>query len=167
MAFTPGVYRMVTATSLEPLRQHVGRSALEALPDRDLLARFAGSRDGDAFAILVERHGPLVLNLCRRLIGDAHTADDAFQATFLVLARRAHELRQPEALAGWLYGTARRVALRARRRNRPTRALPDVPASTRDPLAEISARGLLNILDEAVARLPEHRRLPLLVCCIE
>ncbi len=160
---------MNTAGSqLGPLRQLVGRTALEALSDRDLLARFADSRDGDAFAVLVERHGPGVLNHCRRLLGDLSAADDAFQATFLVLARKAKSLRSPEALAGWLFGTARRVALRARRRM-PRREAPliDVPAATRDPLAEMSARELLNVLDEEIARLPERFRLPLLLCAVE
>ena len=70
--------------------------------DAVLLARFALSRDEGAFAALVGRHGPMVLRLCRRVLADPHAADDAFQATFLVLARRAGALRRPHALAGWL-----------------------------------------------------------------
>src|SRR3954449_6289483 len=83
-------------------------------PDADLLRAYADRRDADAFRALVGRHGPLVLRLCRRLLGDAHAAEDAFQATFLVLARKAGSVRRPDALPAWLFGVARRVALKAR-----------------------------------------------------
>ncbi len=92
--------------------------------DTVLLQRYVHERDEAAFAALVARHGNWVLRLCRRILGDAHSAEDAFQATFLILARRAHSLKQPDALPAWLYGVARRVALKARRaglRQRPER----------------------------------------------
>ncbi|HKA07624.1 MAG TPA: sigma-70 family RNA polymerase sigma factor, partial [Gemmataceae bacterium] len=91
------------------------RLARAAESDADLLARFLRSRDESAFAALVERHGPMVLGVCRRALGDVHAADDAFQATFLALARNASRVREPRALAAWLYGTAVRVAQHARR----------------------------------------------------
>src|SRR4051794_37894127 len=83
-------------------------------PDAALLERFVRHRDEAAFAALVARHGPMVLRVCRRAAGDPHAADDAFQATFLVLARRATAVRRPESLAAWLHGVAHRVALKAR-----------------------------------------------------
>ena len=83
-------------------------------PDRDLLDRFARHGDQQAFAALVRRHGPPVLGVCRRVLRDPHAAEDAFQATFLVLARKAHAIAQPEALGSWLYGVAIRVACKAR-----------------------------------------------------
>src|SRR5947208_4899411 len=101
-----------------------------ALPDRQLLERFATQRDEAAFAALVKRHGPMVLRVCRRVLQDGHAAEDAFQATFLVLVRKAGSLRQRELVGNWLYGVAYRVAARARveaarRRDRERRtALP-------------------------------------------
>src|SRR5690242_8899399 len=84
-------------------------------PDADLLARFAAGRDDAAFAELVARHGPMVLAVCRRVLGCAHDADDAFQAAFLVLARKAGSLRVRGSVGDWLHGVARRTALAARR----------------------------------------------------
>src|SRR5262249_30919865 len=86
-------------------------------------ARFSPARDEGAFAALVARHGPLVLGVCRRLLADRDAAEDAFQATFLVLARRAESLRDPAALPGWLHAVAVRVALRARRAARRRRTV--------------------------------------------
>src|SRR5438093_12490557 len=92
--------------------------------DRELLARYVAAGDHDAFAALVDRHGPLVRGICRRLLGDAHLADDAFQATFLLLARKAGSLANADAVGSWLFGVARRVSLAARRpRNRGGRPL--------------------------------------------
>ncbi|MCA1481620.1 RNA polymerase sigma factor, partial [Bradyrhizobium sp. NBAIM08] len=90
------------------------------MTDRELLERFRTSRDEDAFEGLVLRHGPMVLGLCRRVLRDAHEADDVFQATFLLLARNAGTIRDLDSVAGWLYGVAYRIAVRekagARRR---------------------------------------------------
>src|SRR5262245_5151241 len=89
--------------------------SLGALSDGSLLDRYA-SRQGEvsemAFAALVERHGPMVLGVCRRLLGDAHLSEDAFQATFLVLARRARSVRNRDSLGGWLHRVAHRIAIR-------------------------------------------------------
>src|SRR5439155_26525968 len=94
---------------------------LVAVPDEEttdarLLRRFVRHRDEAAFVALVERHGPMVLGLCRRILRDEHEAEDAFQATFLVLSRKAAAIRKPGSLASWLYGVAARIARAARER---------------------------------------------------
>jgi RNA polymerase sigma factor (sigma-70 family) len=140
--------------------------------DSELLDRFARLRDEDAFAVLVARHGPMVLNACRRVLGDPHAAEDAFQATFLVLARKAASVRRPETLAGWLFGVASRVAREARRSRarQPCSGLAepfDPPTSRPGPLAELAARDLVGVLQEEVQRLPEAYRLVVVLCCLE
>ncbi len=141
------------------------------LSDAVLLQRYAHERDQGAFTALVSRHGALVLRVCRRILGDVHASEDAFQATFLILARKAHSLRQPEALPGWLHGVARRVALKARTRG-VSRAdcvslADDLPDSHPDPLTRLTARELLDILEEEVGRLPMAQRSALVLCCLE
>jgi RNA polymerase sigma factor (sigma-70 family) len=137
--------------------------------DVTLLRQYAEGQDGEAFAELVRRHGPMVWAVCRRTLGNDDDADDAFQATFLALARQASKLRRPEALAAWLHGVARRVALKARaardrrRRHEWAAARPLAP----DPLDEMTARELLTVLDEELARLPEAYRLPLILCGLQ
>src|SRR5579884_3050034 len=85
-----------------------------APPDRDLLQRYLERRDESAFAALVERHGPLVLGVCRSVLRNGHDAEDAFQATFLVLARKAASIRRRDSLGSFLHGVAYHVARRAR-----------------------------------------------------
>src|SRR5829696_9028453 len=84
--------------------------------DGELLTRYRTLRDQDAFGSLVRRHGPMVLGVCRRVLRDTHAADDAFQATFLVLAKKADAVRPPDRLAPWLYGVAYRTAMKSRGR---------------------------------------------------
>src|SRR5262249_55573720 len=82
------------------------------LSDRQLVERFNTERDEAAFEVLVKRHGPMVLRVCRRVLGDEHDAEDAFQATFLVLGRKTGSLRRQESVGSWLYGVAYRLALK-------------------------------------------------------
>jgi RNA polymerase sigma factor (sigma-70 family) len=140
-----------------------------AVSDQLLLERFIATRDEAAFEALVRRHGGMVLHVCRRVLHDAHAAEDAFQATFLVLARKASHIANGERLAGWLYGVAYRTALRARadlvrRTHRESRA--DLPHLLTPP-PDLAARELCAALDEELNRLPEAYRSPLLLCYLE
>jgi RNA polymerase sigma factor (sigma-70 family) len=135
--------------------------------DAQLLERFLDHEDAEAFAVLVARHGPMVYAVCRRVMGDVHRADDAFQATFLILARRARDVNPSATLRAWLYGVAVRTALTARARTNqrlkreiPVASLPDRPAPARtetDP-------DVLRMLDEEIARLPEKLRASVVLC---
>lgn len=134
-------------------------------PDADLLRQFAGSRSEAAFAALVRRHGPLVLGVCRRVVPDRHLADDAFQAAVVVLARRAGGIDPTRPLGPWLYGVARRVALRARtmlgkrrKREHLAAAVPDTPRSS--PAIDDATA----VLDEEIAKLPPAARDAVILC---
>jgi RNA polymerase sigma factor (sigma-70 family) len=110
---------MASASLVRQLGALFDGGSLAGLSDRQLIERFNGRRDDGAeaaFAALVARHGPMVLGVCRHLLGDHHLAEDAFQAAFLVLARRAHSLRDPDRLGPWLHGVALRTARKARAR---------------------------------------------------
>jgi RNA polymerase sigma factor (sigma-70 family) len=135
--------------------------------DAALLARYPSAHDPAAFAELVRRHGPLVLGVCRRMLGHVHDAEDAFQATFLVLARSACSVRKPDALSAWLYGTAVRVCRKARSRRVTPRPLPAAAAAGDDPLAEVAWKEVRGLLDDEVGRLPDALREPLLLCYFE
>jgi RNA polymerase sigma factor (sigma-70 family) len=137
--------------------------------DRDLLHRFAHGGDEAAFTALVRRHAAMVTGVCRRVLGDPAAADDACQATFLVLAKKAGSGRWRPSVASWLYATARQVALNARMA-RARRARHEAKATAKpavNPLAEISGEELLAILDEELGNLPERYRAPVVLCCIE
>ena len=136
--------------------------------DRELVRAFAATRDEAAFAEIVRRHGPMVLAVCRRVLADAPEADDAFQAVFLVLARRAGSVGRPERLGGWLHGVAVRCARRARSAAASRRAkehpMSDVAApAAADPLWA-DARP---VLDEEIGKLPEKLRAALVLCELE
>jgi RNA polymerase sigma factor (sigma-70 family) len=143
--------------------------ALDALTDEELLERFATRREEAAFAALVRRHAPLVLAVCRRVLRHAQDAEDAFQAVFCVLARKAGAIRRRRAVAGWLYAVASRIAARARatrgRRPMPQSSLPDLPAAPESP--ECVWREIQPILDREVNRLPDKYRQPFALCYLE
>lgn len=151
------------------LRPRLARLAAPPDTDADLLRRFVADRDEDAFGALVRRHGPAVLGVCRRITRNPHDADDAFQAAFLVLARKADRVRPGEPLAAWLYGVAVRAARatlsRAYRHRSRERGgeLPDVPARPADGIDADDARA---VLDE-VARLSPGVRAAVVLCELE
>src|SRR5262249_15775907 len=101
------------------VREILAAGAAAARPDRELVGRFAQARDEQAFEALIRRHGPMAFGVCLRGLGRGHDAEDAFQATFLVLAREAAALRDRASVGCWLYGVASRVALKARASARP------------------------------------------------
>src|SRR5262249_54569626 len=137
--------------------------------DSQLLERFVTRRDEEAFATLLERHGALVLGLCRRLLQHDQDAEDAFQATFLILARKAGSIRKREALAAWLYEVAYRLAMRMRaaavRQRGLERQTTHRPQA--DPVSEAAWRELRPILDEELRRLPTKYRSSLILCYLE
>jgi RNA polymerase sigma factor (sigma-70 family) len=144
------------------------RPSLEG-SDAQLLERFVQRRDEDAFAALMERHGPMVLGVCRRVLRNPLDAEDVFQATFLVLVQKAAALRRPELLGNWLYGVAYRIALQARasaaRWQALERQVENMPAP--EPVDEKAWQELRPILDEEIARLPEKYRVPVVLCYLE
>ena len=146
--------------------------ALGAMTDGELLDHFQVHRDTsgqDAFRILVQRHGPMVLGLCRSLLRDPHDAEDAFQATFLVLVRRADSIRNRATLGPWLCGVTYRVAKRARVRS--IRLRRHEVAVVNEPAGPSSAdrdwTSTEAAIQEEIARLPESFRAPLVLCCLE
>jgi len=154
-----------------PVSRWIARKAVErasGLTDRDLLLRFAGG-DEAAFAVVVNRHGRLVYATCRRLLATQEDAEDACQATFLVLARKAGAVRWQSSVANWLYATARRVAMKARRAA-TRRAGREAAAATPEaapPLDAVTGRELLAALDEELGRLPARYREPLVLCYLD
>jgi RNA polymerase sigma factor (sigma-70 family) len=160
---------MATA-QLQNLVHHLRHLAHPAeATDRQLLERFAARRDEAAFATLVRRHGPLVLSVCQRILGEAHDAEDAFQATFLVLARKAAAVRWQASIGSWLYGVAWRVAHKKRvdtaQRRAHERQLASLPRP--EPASEASLRELAALLDDELQALPDPYRTPLVLCYLE
>ena len=152
--------------AVPPLLQYVRRLAAAASSDEQLLADFLARRSDEAFAALLSRHGPMVLNVCRRILHDAHAAEDVFQATFLVLAGRAGAIRRPASLAGFLHGVAYRLAVRARRQS-----MQSLPAAVCDkavsPSEGLAWKEVLGILDHELGRLSDRYRAPLVLCYLE
>jgi RNA polymerase sigma factor (sigma-70 family) len=153
---------------LRCVRQAVGPDSPAGPTDGELLRRFVADRDAAAFEALLRRHGPMVLGVCRRALRDAHRAEDAFQATFLVLVRRAGSIRRRESVGSWLHGVARRVAARAW-------ALSERDSARGGPAVERAAAPtdgealweLRPVLDDELQRLPEHYRAPLVLHYLE
>jgi RNA polymerase sigma factor (sigma-70 family) len=139
------------------------------VPDAELLGRWIAGRDEAAFELLLRRHAPLVHGVCRRLLDDPRDVEDAFQATFLLLLRKATTIRKSESLGSWLYKVAYRVALRARADR--ARAGPSTSTGLEDVLArpdeDLLWRDLRPILDEEVRGLPEKYRVPFILCHLQ
>jgi len=156
-------------TVLRHLRRLVGGRPHADLQDAELLDQFVARRDMAAFEAIVQRYGRVVLGVCRRVLADEHDAEDAFQATFLVFARRAPLIRNQASVGSWLCGTAYRIASKARtsavRRHVHERA---AAAQVRKETEVDTAWGEMQpILDEELQRLPEKYRVPLVLCYLE
>ncbi len=148
------------------LREDDCRTRREDHSDADLLGQFACHHDQQAFAELVRRHGPLVMGVCRRVLGHQEDAEDAFQACFLLLARKVHSIRRKTSLASWLYQVAYRTALKARSMiaRRHEQPLYDETFSEGEVLQELARRDLAQTLDEELSQLPVRYRAPLVLC---
>ncbi len=149
---------------LKAIRRLVDPPGASELTDLTLLERFANQDDDGAFALLVRRHGPMVLSVCRRVLGSLHDAEDAFQATVLVLARKAGLVRWHESVGGWLFLVAFHLALKmkaqAKRRRSDTASLDDIAT----PEGDAASGELRTILDEELARFPETYRAVVVLC---
>ncbi|HEY7155727.1 MAG TPA: RNA polymerase sigma factor, partial [Gemmataceae bacterium] len=161
--------RSALAASIRHLRNVVAAQRRGEESDEQLLHAFTDHHDDIAFAVLVRRHGPMVMGVCRRVLRHTQDAEDAFQATFLVLARKAASLRKKTALAAFLHSTAYRTALKAkqsaaRRRKHEGRAPTRPPA---DPVGELLWREVRALLDDEIARLPDIYRSVFVLCCLE
>jgi RNA polymerase sigma factor (sigma-70 family) len=139
------------------------------LTDTQLLECFVSRREPAALEALVRRHAPMVWGVCRRVLANHHDAEDAFQATFLVLVRKAGAIRSPARLGNWLYGVAHQTALKARatsarrqKRERPAIDMPEPAGTERDP-----SSGLQPLLDQELSRLPEKYRTVIVLCELE
>jgi RNA polymerase sigma factor (sigma-70 family) len=134
--------------------------------DSQLLLRFTAEHDQAAFAALVRRHGPMVLAVCRRVLRDSHDAEDAFQATFLVLAKKARSLGKPDLHFNWLYGVAYRTAMEAKmnRAKRRAKERHGVPAQAVGPSDEVVWAEVREVLDDEISRLPTRYRVPFVLC---
>jgi RNA polymerase sigma factor (sigma-70 family) len=156
-------------TVIHHLRRAVTREENGGLTDAQLLDNFVRHRDEAAFELLVWRHGAMVFAACRRLLHDRHEAEDAFQATFLVLVRKAKSIRQGDSVGGWLHRVACRIARRARAQaaRRAHQALPGDDLPAREGPDEVLWKDLRPVLDEEVDRLPEKYRRPFVLCCLE
>jgi RNA polymerase sigma factor (sigma-70 family) len=159
--------------SLHPLLDYLrrlsgGKSGDAALDDAQLLHRFSTQRDESAFTTLVQRYGAMVWGLCVRRLGETPEAEDAFQATFLVLVRKAASLRGPQLLGPWLYGVAYRTTmkLRGQRARLAARESP-LPEQLAEERTEPMWSDLRPILDEEINRLPTKYRLSVLLCYLQ
>jgi RNA polymerase sigma factor (sigma-70 family) len=151
---------------IDQLRQMIPPTDSEGPSDGQLLDRLVAGRDEAAFTAIVRRHGPMVLGVCQRVAGNLHDAEDAFQATFLVLAKKADTLSRRDLVANWLYGVARRISMKFRgvacRRRLREQAIDDIaelPIGAADEWDDLRA-----VLDEEIGRLPERYRSPVILC---
>ena len=140
----------------------------EMPPDQELVRRFVADRDEAAFVRLLQKHGPMVLGVCRRLLADGPDAEEAFQATFLVLAQKAGSIRKRRSVSSWLYGVATRVAGNIRKGNaRRSRHIAEHVNRIESVENEVSWREVRAALDEEIAKLPDRLRLPVILCYLD
>src|SRR5262249_51457191 len=151
------------------IRKITVREQFARLADRDLLERFVNAQEEDAFAALVCRHGPMVLRVCLQILANEHDAEDAFQATFLVLSRKASSVKKQKSIGNWLFGVAyhtstnlKRNLMRRRSYERRVSQL-----SVADPLSGLTLREAQAIVNQELARLPEKHPAPLVLCSRE
>jgi RNA polymerase sigma factor (sigma-70 family) len=154
---------------VEHLRRAVLRQDQAGLSDGQLLGHFIDRRDGAAVAELVRRHGPMVWGICRRVLQNHHEAEDAFQATFLVLVRRAASITPRDMVGNWLYGVAHQTAVKARTmlakrrtRERQGTAVPEPQAPEQDAWDDLQL-----VLDQELSRLPDKFRVAIVLCDLE
>ncbi|HEY7308270.1 MAG TPA: sigma-70 family RNA polymerase sigma factor [Gemmataceae bacterium] len=158
-----------TDSLLHHLRRAVLTQAPDGLTDAQLLEAFLVRHEESAFTALVRRHGPLVLGVCRRVLGDRHEAEDAFQATFLVLLRKARSIQSGRALGPWLYGVAHRTSRRARdslaRRRAAQKRIWERARQSTQPARD--GEDWRPLLDEELSRLPEKYRAAIVLCDLQ
>jgi RNA polymerase sigma factor (sigma-70 family) len=156
---------------VEHLRRIAGVPEERPPLDRDLLERFLGERDESAFTALVQRHGPMVAGVCRRILPSAHDVEDVFQATFLLLAHKARSIRKHDSLGCWLHGVAHRLALRVKARAARQRGVgnpsPGIEGRTDMAHADLTWRETRALLDEELQGLPDDCRAALVLCYLE
>ncbi len=160
-------------TRVSPVLRHIRRLAgtphIPEPTDAELVRRFVTNREDDAFALLMRRHGGLVMGVCRRVLPRVQDAEDAFQATFLTLVRHAASIRRDQAVGSWLYRVAYRIALRAGKdmARRSTLEKKAMTANTSAPASEAALQELQAVVDQELQRLPEKYRAPFVLCCLE
>src|SRR5579872_3937209 len=137
------------------------------LSDGELLECYVTDREEAAFAALLRRHGPMVLGVCRRVLRHEADAEDAFQATFLVLVRKAHTVVPRGMVGNWLYGVAHNTARKAKAMARKRRIKETAAAAAKAPPAEGAWREVQELLDEELSRLPDRYRVPIVLCELE
>src|SRR5215813_1402287 len=160
----------VAGASLDFVLRQLRREARDAgeLTDGELLTHFTRDRDETSFRLLMQRHGPMVLGVCRRVLHNPHDAEDAFQATWLVLARKAASIARPDLLGNWLYGAAYRAALEARsatRRKRERQVIDYAEPAAKAEEEDVSE--LCALLDRELNRLADKYRVPVVLCELE
>ncbi len=156
--------------ALKQIKRLFSEGVISGLSDVQLLTHFIDHRDPAAFEGLMARHGPMALSVCRSVLRDPNDAEDAFQATFLVMLKKADTIRGRHALGGWLYQVAHRVAIQANiaaARRRASEMEAGRMASTMTPAGTTVADDLLPALHEEIARLPEKHRLAIVLCDLE